>query len=152
MKTIPLHYRVQLIAACIWAHNQYIKVCSFCAKWILMIVYLHRMINWVYSALCTAKDIKIVCVMTRPGGLDVTKEVSLYYLFDSIRSVASLHRWLAMYNVHDPHLDMVTARNGKIHVSRIDLLNDIEMFNKGPIHNGDMSMEKIPSACIDLME
>lgn len=83
---------------------------------------------------------------------DITHLIKMFYIFDSIQSVASLYRWLGKYmNVETTSfVEIIYSRRSILYAARINLNEDRELFNDVEIPHGSMDLDTLPLKWFDM--
>lgn len=86
--------------------------------------------------------------------LDVTHLVYWFYVFNDVLSVASLYIWLERFvklnNVTT--IDLIYSKNNMLFASRIDLINDRELWTGQDIPYGCIELNELPNKVLVLSE
>lgn len=127
-----------LIAVILYMQDLYIDLSAFLYKYyIKMIVLFAKFISWFKQG-----DVKIIAAVDDDGN-DITHIVKLYYVIDTIMSVASLHRWLLKFKNPCDYITLIIKNNKDTQITIIDLDKETDSLTSQPLPD-DMDINMIP--------
>lgn len=143
---MPVWMLIYIAKLVIWLQDQYIGVVALCKKYAFSILVWYVYTKRKNTSNVPKKQPKLLLAIAEDNSddIDVTYEVSLFYRYDKLISVASLYRWLRGFNYSVKTIELIWQEDSMIYSSFINLHNDVELRTLREIPSGDMNITNLP--------
>lgn len=133
----------KFIAFILWLQDTYILASAWASYfWIRLIIFGCTVCNWLDNRRKTRSGYTRF-LRAYYSGNDITASLRYFYLFDPIKSCASMYRWLAKFGYEGGFVDIIFIRNDTIYASTVDLDNDNEILTNQELPSGDVDLSSL---------